>query len=91
MARKNQKTKLSGEAQARVDMAGRMIAEVLKRGCIPEIIIGAKQVGPRDQSYLEYSVAGAPGMTRQQIEYVLRRTLGLVDGSIKQRSPSEQN
>ena len=73
----------SREAERIAKVAFEMMGAVIDQGAIPEIVIGAKSTGPA--GHLDYVIVGNPHMTKDQMEYVLRRVLGLIDGTIKRQ------
>ena len=82
MSRKK-RPKRRSEADARVKLSSQLMAEVLQRGGIPEIVIAAKP-GNRELSELTYFIASP--LEPDQIRYILSRVLGLLDGRIKENN-----
>ncbi len=80
MGKKKRRPKLSDDANARIDLATQMTAEVLKRGGIPSIVIGSK---PGAGKYaVDYFIVSP--LPKGKIRYVLSRLAGLMDGSINE-------
>ena len=71
---------MTPEAAARTELSAAMISQVLAKGGVPEIIIGAK-AGDGELYALDYFIVSP--LKREQIIYVLSRVAGLLDGSIQ--------
>jgi hypothetical protein len=85
--KQKRKPHLSPRAQKLLNLGSGMMCEVLQAGGIPEIVIAAKTT--HSAGYLDYIIASP--LPKDKILYVLRRVIGLIDGSIPIRTPDEMN
>ncbi|MHC4181513.1 MAG: hypothetical protein ACYSWU_28795 [Planctomycetota bacterium] len=60
-----------------------MLTEILEWGGVPAIVIGMKQIGSKEVPYVDYVIAGE--LDKDKVLYVLRRLVGLIDGTIKRK------
>jgi hypothetical protein len=74
------KKKLSESDQLALEHGGELLAEVLRTGGFPLIIIASEVVNP-ELYELKYSVAAK--LPPEKIHYILTRVAGLIDGSIQ--------
>lgn len=75
----NRKKKLSRDAKFKLDHGTSLMAETLRSGSTPMIVIGSKEID-RKTSHLEYSIATK--LNKTELLYILSRVKGLIDGSI---------
>jgi len=88
MSRKKRKarpnSKLSVDDQKMLEHSRQLMARALESGGIPAIIITYRQVNPTI-SQQEFGVAST--LSKEQIQYILKRLSGLLDGSIVPDTP----
>ncbi len=86
MSRKNQRNRVDSNL---VSIASRMSSEILSKEGTPILMVGIKAT--ETEGYLEHLIAVNPALTRAELLHFLRRTVGLIEGSIPERFPSETN